>query len=107
MWWQAVPELQVMGTMRAVLLLLRGIRQSITDKNVEELAEILGDYFPDTTKNDLTETIKRYREADSWYKTTYITKKGFDRVQDIMKNSNKLEKKVPYNKLVITKYSKK
>ena len=50
--------------------------------------------------NDLTEVIKRYREADSWYKTTYITEEGFNRVQGIMDNSNNLEKKAPYDKLV-------
>ncbi len=75
-----------------------------TDK---ELAEIITNYFPDTSLNDLTETIKRYREADSWYKTTYITEEGFNRVQDIMDNSNKLEKKAPYEKLVNNEYSKK
>lgn len=73
----------------------------------EELAEVITDYFPDTSKNDLIEVIKRYREADSWYSTTYITEEGFNRVQDIMENSNKLEKKVPYDKLVNNEYSKK
>ena len=73
----------------------------------EEVAEFITDYFPDTSLNDLTETIKRYRDADSWYKTTYITEEGFDRVQDIMDNSGKLEKKAPYDKLVNNEYSKK
>lgn len=73
----------------------------------KELAEIITDYFPDTSLNDLTETIKRYRDADSWYTTTYITEEGFDRVQDIMDNSDKLEKKAPYNKLVNNEFSKK
>ena len=73
----------------------------------EELAELITDYFPDTSKNDLTEVIKRYRENDSWYKTTYITEEGFERVQDIMKNSNKLSTNVPYDKLVNNEYSKK
>lgn len=72
-----------------------------------ELAEIITNYFPDTSKNDLTETIKRYREADSWYSTTYITEEGFDRVQDIMKNSNKLVSEVPFDKLVNNEYNKK
>ena len=73
----------------------------------EQLAELITDYFPDTSKNDLTETIKRYREADSWYSTTYITEEGFDRVQDIMENSDKLEKEAPYDKLVNNEYNKK
>lgn len=77
---------------------------SHTDK---EVAEAIKDYFPDTSLNDLTEVVKRYRENDSWYKTTYITEDGFKRVQDIMKNSNKLDKEVDYNILVNNKYSKK
>ena len=75
-----------------------------TDK---EVAEVITNHFPDTSLNDLTETIKRYRDADSWYRTTYITEEGFDRVQDIMDNSDKLEKKAPYNKLVNNEYNKK
>ena len=75
-----------------------------TDK---EVAEVITSYFPDTSMNDLTEVIKRYRDADSWYRTTYITKEGFDRVQDIMDNSGKLEKVAPYEKLVNNEYNKK
>ena len=75
-----------------------------TDK---EVAEVITSYFPDTSMNDLTEVIKRYRDADSWYTTTYITKEGFDRVQDIMDNSGKLEKVAPYDKLVNNEYNKK
>ena len=41
-----------------------------TDK---EIAEVITEHFPDTSMNDLTEVIKRYRDADSWYRTTYIT----------------------------------
>ena len=77
---------------------------SHTDK---EVAELLTEYFPDTTIEDLIEVVKRYREADSWYPTTYITEEGFNRVQDIMKNSNELDKKAPYDILVNNKYNKK
>lgn len=75
-----------------------------TDK---EVAELLTEYFPDTTIEDLEEVVKRYREADSWYPTTYITEEGFNRVQDIMKNSNELDKSAPFNILVNNKYNKK
>ena len=73
----------------------------------KEIAEVITSYFPDTSMNDLTEVIKRYRDADSWYTTTYITEEGFDRVQDIMDNSNKLDKKAPFDKLVNNEYNKK
>ena len=75
-----------------------------TDK---EVAEVITNHFPDTSLNDLTEVIKRYRDVDSWYRTTYITEEGFNRVQDIMDNSDKLNKKAPYDRLVNNEYNKK
>ncbi len=72
-----------------------------------EVAEVIADYFPDTNIDDLEEVVKRYRENDSWYKTTYMSEDGFNRVQDIIKNSGKLEKKANYNNLVNNKYNKK
>ena len=72
-----------------------------------EVALVITNHFPDTSLNDLTEVIKRYRDADSWYRTTYITEEDFDRVKDIMDNSDKLEKKAPYDKLVNNEYNKK
>jgi hypothetical protein len=50
--------------------------------------------------NDLEEAIKRYRENDTWPKTTQFTKKSFDHLQDIMIDYGALEKKVPYDKLI-------
>ena len=73
----------------------------------KEIAVLISKYFPDTNIEDLDEVVKRYREADSWYTTTYITEEGFNRVQDIMKNSNELDKKAPYDKLVNNEYNKK
>lgn len=75
--------------------------------NDEEIADIILDYFPETSKQDLVETIKRYRENDSWYTTTFITEDGFKHVQEIMDNSGKLETEAPYDKLVDNTYSKK
>ena len=72
-----------------------------------EVAEKIAEYFPDTSIDDLTEVVKRYRENDSWYKTTYITKDGFKRVKDIMKNADKLDNDVSFDILVNNKYNKK
>ena len=71
----------------------------------EEIANIIEDYFPDTSHNDLVNTIKNYRKIDSWFKTTYISKEGFDHIQDIMKYNKVLDKKVPYKILVNNTYN--
>ena len=71
----------------------------------EEIAEIIEDYFPDVSHNELVNTIKNYRSIDSWFKTTYITEDGFNHIQDIMEYNKVLEKKAPYKKLVDNTYS--
>lgn len=65
------------------------------------------DYFPDVSMNDLTKIVQRYMDIDAWFDSTYITEKDFNHIQEIIQNSGELDKKAPYNKLVLTKYSKK
>lgn len=86
--------------------LQKGLDYTFTHSN-KEIANAISEYFPDTNIEDLEEVVKRYREADSWFKTTYITKEGFDRVKDIMDYNGKLDKDTPFNKIVNNKYSKK
>ena len=71
----------------------------------EDIAKLIGDYFPDTSYNDLVSTIKNYRKIDSWFKTTYISKEGFDHIQEIMKYNKVLEKNTPYKLLVDNTYN--
>jgi NitT/TauT family transport system substrate-binding protein len=72
--------------------------------NEEEIAKTIIDFFPDMTINELTKMIKRYKDNNAWGKNTYFKKEEFDRLQEIMINAGKLDKKVDYNKLVNTKY---
>lgn len=72
-----------------------------------EVAELILDYFPDTSLNDLTQIVKRYRDNDSWYKTTYIDESDFNHVQDIMESADTLNKRANYNDLVLNKYNTK
>ena len=73
----------------------------------EEVAKVILDEFPDTSLEDVTKIVKRYRNIDSWFDTTYIEKENFEHIQEIMKNAGELEKYAPYEKLVTTKFAKK
>lgn len=74
--------------------------------NAEEIADVIIDYFPDTSRNDLIDIINKYKDNDSWFKTTYIEEASFNHIEEIMENGGKLDKKAPYNKLVNNTYSK-
>lgn len=71
----------------------------------EEVAEAILSEFPDTSLNDLIEIVKRYRNIDSWFTTTYIEEENFDHIMDIMENAGELDKRAPFNKLVNNSFS--
>ena len=72
----------------------------------EEIAKDLVDYFPDTSLDDITTIVKRYKENDSWFETTEINEEDFNHIQEVMENSKALEKRAPYDKLVDTRFVK-
>ena len=71
----------------------------------DELALLVVDYFPDATLNDIETVIGRYRNIDSWYKTTYITKDGYEHMQDIVEYNGFLDKRVDYDIVVDNTYN--
>ena len=73
----------------------------------KEITEVITDYFPDISKNDLEKIVQRYIDNDSWFKTTYINENDFNHIQEIAENANQLDKHAPFDKLVNNNYSKK
>ena len=73
----------------------------------KEIAKNIKDYFPDTKEEELIDIIQRYKDIDSWYETTYISKEDFKHIEEIVKNAGELDKEAPYNKLIDNTYSKK
>lgn len=71
-----------------------------TDK---EVAEALLEYFPDTSLNDLTKVIARYREIEAWPKTTDFSEESFYHLQEIMQASGELSERVSYQDLIYQK----
>ena len=66
----------------------------------KEVAKTILKQFPDTSLNDLTSAVKRYREINAWADNTKFTKKSFNHLQDIMIDNGTLEEKVAYDKLI-------
>ena len=69
----------------------------------KEVAEAIIDQFPDTSIDDLTKIVERYRSIDAWSKTTEFSEEEFDHLQDIMINAKELDSKVPFSDLMYEK----
>lgn len=69
----------------------------------EEVASTILPYFPDTSLEDLTSIVKRYRGIDAWYDTTNIAEQDFKHIEEIMESAGELNNRVPYEKLILQK----
>lgn len=69
----------------------------------KKVAEAIIDQFPDTSTDDLTKIVKRYRSIDAWSDNTEFTREEFDHLQDIMINAGELDSKVPFSDLMYEK----
>jgi len=76
----------------------------VKENEPSKIAEVIIDQFPDTSNNDLTKIIDRYKEADSWLLTPYISKESFDNLVSIMIESEEITNNVEYNDIIINYY---
>ena len=74
-----------------------------TDNNT--LAKDIINQFPDTGIKEVESIVKRYKEADSWWNTTYISEESYGRLQDVMFYNNVLKEIVSYDLLVTNKFN--
>ncbi len=69
------------------------------------IAKTIKNQFPDTSIEDLTTIVDRYKKADSWYDSTYINKKDYNRLLDIMIYGKTIDKKVNIDDLITNEYN--
>lgn len=69
----------------------------------KDVAEAIKDQFPDTSIDDLTKVVKRYRSIDAWPKSTKFSEESFNHLQDIMINAKELDSKVSFSDLMYEK----
>lgn len=71
------------------------------NNNSKDIAKIIIDLFPDTSIEDLSIIIDRYKQADSWLDNTFISEDIFKNLEDMMIDSKLLIEYVPYKDLII------
>lgn len=65
----------------------------------EEVAKAILPQFPDTSLEDLTTVIARYRSIDAWPETTEYKEESFNHLQEIMQAAGELDTLAPYEDL--------
>lgn len=77
----------------------KGIKYTL-ENNENEIAKVILKQFPDSSLNDLSVIIKRYKDYDCFLDSTYISEKSFENLEDIMIDNDLLKSYVPYSYLI-------
>lgn len=72
----------------------------VNENDSQTIAETILSFFPDTSLNDLTKVIERYKSQDTWPKTTSFSEDSFNHLQDIMFAAGHLDSRVLYKDLI-------
>ncbi len=70
------------------------------DNDAKTIANDILPQFPDTSLNDLEIIVNRYKEADSWQISPYVSEESFKNLEEIMLDNDLIEDYVPYKDLV-------
>ena len=79
----------------------------VNSHSAQEIANIIAPQFAETSIENITIIVERYKEQDTWKADTIFNEDSFNLLQDILIEAGELSEKVPYSKLVITEYSQK
>lgn len=77
----------------------------VKNNEPSEIAKVILPEFPDLSLNDLTNLIKRYKDADSWYDNTFVNIDDYNRLVDIMIYGEALSKKLPVEVLITNEFN--
>lgn len=78
----------------------------VKNNSVDIIASKIINQFVDTSKEELTILVDRYKQADSWYETTFVNENDYDRLQDIMIYGETLDNKIDSSILITNEFNK-
>ena len=73
----------------------------VKNNTAQDIAKVIQPQFPDTSLNEITKIVDRYKKYDTWLNNSLISEESFINLEDIMIDANLLNQYVNYNDLII------
>ena len=71
------------------------------NNSAEVIAKDILSQFPDTSLDDLTSIIDRYKRADSYLNSSFISEKSYDNLTDMLIKNKMISERLPYSTLIV------
>ncbi len=76
----------------------------VHEHSAREVAEVLHESFAETDLEVLVKVVQRYKDIDAWNSVPMMTEESFNRLQDVIEGAGELERRVPFDVLVVNTY---
>ena len=80
-------------------------QQYVKNHSAEEIAEIISPQFKELDMAELVTVINRYKDTDTWSTEPLLKEESLNRLMDVMELAGELNERVPYDKVVTTKFA--
>ena len=77
----------------------------VNSHSSEDIARTIQPQFPETSLEQITKIVERYKVQDTWKNDTIFEKESFDLLQNILEEAGEVTDRVPYEDLVTTEFS--
>lgn len=82
-------------------------QQYVQTHSAGEIAEAIAPHFQESTVEDLTTVVERYKQIDAWCQDPILKEDSLTRLMDVMELAGELDQRAPYSAIVTTKYAEK
>lgn len=80
-------------------------QQYIQIHSSEEIAKVIAPHFKESTVEDLTTVVERYKQIDAWCQDPILKEDSLTRLMDVMELAGELDQRAPYSAIVTTRYA--
>ncbi len=78
----------------------------VNSHSSEEIAKTIQPQFKETSLEQITKIVDRYKAQDTWKENLIFEKDSFELLQNILEEAGELTVRVPYEELVTTEFAK-
>jgi len=78
----------------------------VKEHTPKEIAEQVISFFPETSLSDMETIVNRYKTNGAWKENIKISEEEWIHLEKIIESAGALNKRVPYEKLIYTKFFK-
>lgn len=79
----------------------------VEEHTMQEVAEAIKDFFPDTDVELLAQVLQSYKDIDAWKTDPIMKEESYNLLQTVMEEAGELKQKAPFDKVINNSYAEK